>query len=416
MTTTAPDIIGSVLPVIFEDSHIVAVHKPANMFSVPIKSPKVREVDKGDPPQTSFETVTDVSSDVEAQKVSSRGKATTSKRRRFEEWADAVKNAINSTSCEAAIDCLKGIKNHNNVPRQEKAFKDYLGRSFKEFFSACAVDEESVKAEVWTAVCRSDVNLHRLPLEVIAPENRSALEILLSRRDGEEEGGVSSTLFVVHRLDCETSGVLVFAKNAMAAAELCRQFRSKEVRKLYLAEIHGRPSLKPAIVVDFPLGPHPDPAMKPRYVVRDDASGRDARTLLKILYTTTATHESTVETADSGHEVQFSFADTPELREARFAKGKDSPDSDSEYSLVMLEPITGRSHQLRVHMQALGCPIIGDSLYSPSEVQGETARLALHALKLQFRHPATGVKMELTAPLEESRNYHETVKLGSCRE
>ena len=82
---------------------------------------------------------------------------------------------------------------------------------------------------------------------------------------------------IAYRLDCETSGILLFAKTGEAAAELCRQFREREVKKLYIAEVVGNPGTKQ---IDDAIGPHKDPAMKPRYVV-DNVSGKASSTLCK---------------------------------------------------------------------------------------------------------------------------------------
>jgi tRNA pseudouridine32 synthase/23S rRNA pseudouridine746 synthase len=68
-------------------------------------------------------------------------------------------------------------------------------------------------------------------------------------------------------------------------------------------------------------------------------------------------------------------------------------DAAANTTRVELEPVTGRSHQLRVHLQALGHPILGDALYAPEEVQAKAPRLLLHAAALQFKHPASGLPM-----------------------
>ena len=349
---------GPVLSIIFEDAHIIAVNKPPNMFSVPVKS---TENEQRSP-------------------------------RRFEQWAAAVRNATHFTANAFLISCIESLKNCTNIPRKERAFKDYMARTFK---GLPAAEAEAL----WTAVCQSDAALHGVPLESIPPEKRSVYEILQSRR-GEGTGNFSRTLYVVHRLDCETSGVLVFAKTATAASEMCRQFRCKETKKLYLAEVTRCPA-KRVGVLDLPLEPHPDPAMKPRYVASSSGSqsAKDARTLIKTLRTTTT--EAPIAEDHAEEEIPFSFREDQEICKERFFGDELDPHMMPS-TFLMLEPVTGRSHQLRVHMQAIGCSILGDSLYAPPDVASVVPRLALHAYKLRFSHPTSGDTMELTAPIQKT--------------
>jgi len=152
-------------------------------------------------------------------------------------------------------------------------------------------------------------------------------------------------LWLVHRLDAPTSGVLLFAKSREAAAALGRAFERQLVTKAYVARVAGHPS-QPAGSVDLPLR-----NIGGRSAVRTD--GRPAHTEWEVV------------------------------------------SSDSHTSLVRLRPKTGRMHQLRVHMQALGHPIVGDRLYG-----GPVApRLMLHAATLIVPHPSTGQPIEIHAPV-----------------
>ena len=152
---------------------------------------------------------------------------------------------------------------------------------------------------------------------------------------------------VVHRLDMATSGLLLMARGDAAQRRLSIAFAEREVAKRYVAVVHGRlPSAGGEI--DLPLvadWPH-----RPRQKV-DAASGKPSLTRYRVL----------------------------------------SEDASSDTSRVELEPVTGRSHQLRVHMLAIGHPIVGDTLYGAPEA----ARLMLHACELRFVHPATGLRMRL---------------------
>ena len=154
-------------------------------------------------------------------------------------------------------------------------------------------------------------------------------------------------LFIVHRLDLETSGIVLFAKSEQVQSKLHEIFASRQVQKSYQAVLSGAPELERG-VLEHPLGP--DPERAGRYLVRDD--GKPART-------------------------EYEVVDRKENR-------------------VDFFPHTGRSHQLRVHAaQGLGYPIRGDRLY---EKEGpHQGRLLLHARRLLFTHPVTGEPMDLVS-------------------
>ncbi|RJL04806.1 RluA family pseudouridine synthase [Paracoccus aestuarii] len=160
------------------------------------------------------------------------------------------------------------------------------------------------------------------------------------------------TVLLVHRLDLDTSGVMVFALTPHAQRTLSRQFEDRLTRKVYvarlwgdLAERQGRVDLP--LMVDWPN--------RPRQKV-DHAEGRPAQTDWRV--------------------VRRSGAETR----------------------VRLMPVTGRSHQLRVHMASLGHPILGDPLYAEGAA-ADHPRLMLHAENLRFRHPESGVQMGFSAPV-----------------
>lgn len=161
----------------------------------------------------------------------------------------------------------------------------------------------------------------------------------------------------VHRLDRDTSGLLVLARSAAARATLGRAFEARLVRKRYEAIVHGGPDRAEGII-QLPLAS--DPARPPRSRV-DPILGRPATTRWW-------------------------------LRDEMCLHGR-------PVSLLELEPVTGRSHQLRVHLAWLGMPIVGDSLYGPSTATaGPLAeRLALHAAWLEFPHPRDGRRIEVSA-------------------
>lgn len=157
---------------------------------------------------------------------------------------------------------------------------------------------------------------------------------------------------IVHRLDQDTSGLLVIARDADTHRELSRQFHDREVEKIYIALALGHPAENSG-KVDLPL--RYDPPTKPRHVV-DLAEGQHALTLWTVL---------------SRH---------------------------SGYTRLSLTPHTGRTHQLRVHMQALGHPLLGDTLYAPAESCSSGNRLCLHAETLGFVHPVHGGRLRFYRP------------------
>lgn len=165
--------------------------------------------------------------------------------------------------------------------------------------------------------------------------------------------GIAGTLRpgIVHRLDKDTSGLMVVAKNDRAQQALQRQLKERKVKKSYLALVHGVPSPREG-VIEAPIGRHPKNRKKMAVV----AGGREAQTRYR---------------------VQEQFAD--------------------RYSLLEVEPVTGRTHQIRVHMAAIGHPVVGDATYGRrSPLIG---RQFLHASKLAFGMPLGGREVEFESPL-----------------
>lgn len=159
-------------------------------------------------------------------------------------------------------------------------------------------------------------------------------------------------VLLVHRLDCDTSGVILFALTKVAQGNLGKQFEHRVVKKSYVARLWGR--LEPATGrVDLPLCA--DWPNRPRQMVSHD-HGRPAQTDWEVI----------------GYE-----ADTTRVR---------------------LFPHTGRSHQLRVHMAELGHPILGDPIYAEGPAR-DFPRLMLHAESLTIRHPIGGDWVTFTAPV-----------------
>ena len=164
----------------------------------------------------------------------------------------------------------------------------------------------------------------------------------------EEEHG---KLWVVHRLDKGTSGVMVFARDAESHRALNTQFENHEAQKTYHAIMEGNPKWEEK-VTKFPL--RANVGKKHRTAV-DDKNGKPAETRFRVI--------------------------------KRY----------QDLALVEAKPMTGRTHQIRVHAYALGHPLVGDVLYSAKETWLIT-RPALHAQSLSLIHPITNERMKFTAP------------------
>ena len=176
---------------------------------------------------------------------------------------------------------------------------------------------------------------------------------------GIPNGGISDEVYLqrsgmVHRLDRDTSGVLVVAKDVETLQDLMAQFKERQVSKKYLALVHGE--LKDQkIDIQAPIARNPRNRLKNAVV----ADGKFARTVVE----------------------RISVKDG--------------------FSLVFAKPQTGRTHQIRVHLSATNHPIVGDPLYSPKALYKKTSpkfgRLMLHAQALEFKHPKYGEKVHFEA-------------------
>jgi 23S rRNA pseudouridine1911/1915/1917 synthase len=164
---------------------------------------------------------------------------------------------------------------------------------------------------------------------------------------------------IVHRLDKDTSGVLVVAKTSLSHEELTKQFRLRMVKKKYLALVWGCMK-QPCGVIDAPIGRHPVDRKKMATVTK---KGRDAETLWRVL-------------------TQF-----------------------DRYALIEVEIKTGRTHQIRVHCAHMGHPVLGDPVYGGRKPRSANlftkpiSRQMLHAWELQFFHPLNGNAMRFVAPM-----------------
>ena len=155
---------------------------------------------------------------------------------------------------------------------------------------------------------------------------------------------------IVHRLDMGTSGLMLMARGAVMQTALAKLFETRAIHKRYIAVVDGRMLGSPDWqLIDLPIAL--DWPNRPLRTIAVD--GKPSQTRWRALH-----YDATCNT-----------------------------------TRVELEPLTGRSHQLRVHLKALGHPIAGDALYAPAAVQAKASRLLLHASELRFLHPADGAPM-----------------------
>lgn len=181
------------------------------------------------------------------------------------------------------------------------------------------------------------------------PSNRPELNDSLAARVAR----VFPTSRIVHRLDWQTSGLIVMAMNIESLRHLNKQFEKRAVDKTYQAVVAGKlPQQEGRITlplcVDWPNRP------KQRI---DYQMGRNADTRWQVL------------------------------------------DYDGAISRVKLKPITGRSHQLRLHLKALGNPILGDEWYAPANIHAQSTRMLLHAHELKLYHPRNNKPLEFVSPI-----------------
>lgn len=195
----------------------------------------------------------------------------------------------------------------------------------------------------------SDINIHYADDAVVVVNKPSGLLSVPGRGEDKQDCVVRRvqqrfpTARIVHRLDCATSGLMVLALSADGHRELSRQFHDREIEKAYVALVYGiveanEGQVRLPLMSDWPN--------RPKQKISDE--GKPAHTEYTVL------------------------------------------SRESDHTRVLLTPITGRTHQLRVHMLSLGHPILGDRLYAEGDALAASDRLMLHAWQLGFMHPESG--------------------------
>jgi len=212
---------------------------------------------------------------------------------------------------------------------------------------------------------RTVMALDKPPGWILAPDSwentrrnlQRAIESCINERPFWVRSRSLKFLRFIHRLDAETSGVLLLAKSAGALQTIGDLFEQREVEKRYLAAVHGVPK-EPAWTCNAPLGPAPG---RPGYMRVDPHEGKDAQTHFRVLET-----------------------------------GRD-------WALVEARPTTGRTHQIRLHLLASNHPVIGDVLYGHEAGSSSRgfSRLGLRAVELAYRDPFRNCEVRIRARSEE---------------
>ena len=175
---------------------------------------------------------------------------------------------------------------------------------------------------------------------------------------------------IVHRLDKDTSGVMVIAKNDNARQNIQKQFKDRTTNKLYIALVFG--STKKQDIIKS-------------YIARDSKRNQAMKSI------------SFLTGLERGK---------PRLAETHYKKINTYKIGDNEFSLLEVNIKTGRTHQIRVHMQSIGCPILGDKMYNTKLSKNISEKLGikrqfLHAKEIEINHPSSGKRIKFESPLPD---------------
>jgi len=425
------------IDVLYADDSVVVINKPCHLRSVPgHANPPPTLGKRKRSPDDAAATSGGVGANTTKDKVTNRQTAQ-------EAWMAAIQSfagendepAEDGSSSPTYIECqsvrsfLKKLSTFakNGIPRKKKLFLKYANRNRQRLFH----NEEEADAQklenagpsneptnnaigaiadlAFERVKERQIPLLNLPEQTKDEESAEGQLKLLGFEDlrkampradvhcsleqeGDEKASEQlqhrkaipkeffSKIRVVHRLDMETSGLMVFARTEEAASKLCEAWRNRDsVKKHYLAKCLRWPPFhdeqKVEGEINLPLAPS-DERLKWKVVNENEDGAKPSKTLWSVY--------------------------------EREKQGEEGREKDEKPPSVVLElqPVTGRTHQLRIHCAAIGSGIEGDTLYgdNPIEWDGTAVsakhQLALHAHRLQFLHPKTGAIMEFTSKVE----------------
>lgn len=226
------------------------------------------------------------------------------------------------------------------------------------------------------------------PINYLKTQNKSIWQALVPPEFDASYGSPEEIFInrqgIVHRLDKDTSGVLLLAKNPGALVNLLWQFKQRTTQKSYQCLVHGKPSINEG-VIDAPLAR----SSKDRQKFAVVAGGRTA-----------LTHYQVAQNFLASNLTSYLLSKYPD---SKLGLRKQARIYEAGFSLINCWPKTGRTHQIRVHLKHLGHPLVGDSTYVGKKRAKIDAlwcqRHFLHATSLEFAHPRSGQKMTISAPL-----------------
>jgi tRNA pseudouridine32 synthase/23S rRNA pseudouridine746 synthase len=250
------------------------------------------------------------------------------------------------------------------------------------------------QANACLAQAPAAVRLHHLDASLLVIEKPAGLLCVPGRGEDKQDclsarvQALYPEALIVHRLDMATSGLLLMARSPEAQRLLSQAFAERRIHKQYVAVVDGRmaetgPTTDGWQLIDLPIAV--DWPQRPLRVI-DPVAGKSSQTRWRL-----GEAASLEALADPGATSNLNATTSIEMPASLHAAA-------SPTSRVLLEPLTGRSHQLRVHLKALGHPIVGDTLYASQAVAARAPRLLLHASALAFAHPLTGQALRFDSP------------------
>ena len=265
------------------------------------------------------------------------------------------------------------------------------------------------------------LQLHHLDASLLVIEKPAGLLCVPGRGEDKQDclsarvQALHPEALIVHRLDMATSGLLLMARSPEAQRLLSQAFAERRIHKQYVAVVDGRMAeTGPASadgwqLIDLPIAV--DWPQRPLRVI-DPVAGKPSQTRWRLdeaasLDALASSQAPASLDAPSSSDAALSLDPTSGIETNASPDAAASPETlastpsrqaPSPTSRVLLEPLTGRSHQLRVHLKALGHPIVGDTLYASQAVAARAPRLLLHASALAFAHPLTGEALQFDSP------------------
>jgi tRNA pseudouridine32 synthase/23S rRNA pseudouridine746 synthase len=350
------------ITIIYYDSSVVVISKPSHLRSVPGHARNNYSIDR-DPMQATGPRKRPREED--DLRILSGQQSWVAAIESFREGGSSTeenKKAVKYVSRLAATHSLVA-----SAPRKFKVFCRYIYRNRERVLLQGDDYTDGIAKDMFECIQQRQRSFLPKPTR---PEDSALGQLrLIGFRRTDDDLDRGQDLYIVHRLDCETSGVMVFARTQSAAAALSHDWRQRDViKKSYVAHVHSWPPYqKEGLLtgsVDIPLRPS-DERLKWEICSERDDGAKPSKTLWKVI---SASHEK-----------------CPILLE--------------------MTPVTGRTHQLRIHCLAVGKGIIGDTLYGvgclneeKSEMESAQATgLRLHAFQLAFPHPESGAVVEFAA-------------------